>query len=132
VNFEDLGLLIKVTPHVTGANEVSLDLDAEFKQLGALTSNGIPAVLNTQYQSKIEVAGGEWAVLAGLMSKQEADSITGLPLISRIPLLRNNTIAKDEGATLIVLRPRVTIAPPSETPAWKVWTGSETRMPSEL
>ena len=132
INFEDLGLLIKVTPHVTGANEVSLDLDAEFKQLGALTSNGIPAVLNTQYQSKVDVAGGEWAVLAGLMSAQEATSITGLPLISRIPLLRNNTVTKDEGATLIVLKPRVTIAPPSETPAWKVWTGSETRLPSEL
>ncbi len=132
INFEDLGLLIKVTPHVTGANEVSLDLDAEFKQLGALTSNGIPAVLNTQYQSKVDVMGGEWAVLAGLMSTQEAKSITGLPLISYIPFLRNNTITKDQGSTLIVLKPHVTIPPPSENTAWRVWTGSETRLPPEL
>jgi len=132
INFEDLGLMIKVTPHVTGSDQVTLDLDAEFKLLGATSSNGIPVVANTQYQSKVSVATGEWAVLAGLMTAQEAKVITGLPILSYIPLLRNTTITKDQGATLIVLKPHVTIAPPSETPAWKAWTGSETRMPTEL
>ena len=58
---------------------------------------------------------GEWAVLSGLMTSQEAKTITGIPLLSYIPLLRQNTITKDQGATLIVLKPHVTIAPPSET-----------------
>jgi len=132
INFEDLGLVIKLTPHVIGLDAVTLDLDAEFKLLGATSANGIPVVQNTQYQSKVEIATGEWAVLAGLMTAQEAKVITGLPLISRIPFLRNTTITKDQGATLIVLKPHVTIAPPSETPAWRAWTGSETRMPPEL
>jgi general secretion pathway protein D len=132
ISFEDLGLVIKVTPHVNGRDQMTLDLDAEYKQLGASSANGIPVVENTQYQSKVELAAGEWAVLAGLMTKQEAKVITGIPIISRIPLLRNNTITKDQGATLIVLKPRVTIAPPSETPAWRAWTGSETREPPEL
>jgi Flp pilus assembly secretin CpaC len=117
---------------VIGLDAVTLDLDAEFKLLGATSANGIPVVQNTQYQSKVEIATGEWAVLAGLMTAQEAKVITGLPLISRIPFLRNTTITKDQGATLIVLKPHVTIAPPSETPAWRAWTGSETRMPPEL
>lgn len=128
ITFEDLGLLIKVTPHVTGPDDVSLDLDAEFKLLGATSSNGIPVVANTQYQSKVNVEGGEWAVLAGLMSAQEAKTITGLPILSYIPLLRNNTITKDQGSTLIVLKPHVTIPPASETPALKAWIGSETRL----
>jgi len=132
INFEDLGLLIKVTPHVMSADEVTLDLDAEVKLLGATTSNGIPVVANTQYQSKVEVRTGEWAVLSGLMSAQETKVITGLPILSYIPLLRNNTITKDNSATLIILKPHVTIPPPSETPAWKAWAGSETRTPPEL
>jgi general secretion pathway protein D len=132
INFEDLGLVIKVTPHVTGVDQVTLDLDAEFKLLGATSANGIPVVENTQYQSKVDVATGEWAVLAGLMSAQEAKTITGLPIISRIPFLRNTTITKDQGATLIELQPHVTIAPPSDTPAWRAWAGSETRTPPEL
>lgn len=132
INFEDLGLIIKVTPHVTSIDQVTLDLDAEFKLLGAVSANGIPAIANTQYQSKIDVATGEWAVLAGMMTAKEAKTITGLPILSYIPLLRSNTITKDQGATLIVLKPHITIAPPSETPAWKAWTGSETRTAPEL
>jgi type II secretory pathway component GspD/PulD (secretin) len=100
--------------------------------LGATSSNGIPVVMNTQYQSKVDVNAGEWAVLSGLMTSQEAKSITGLPLLSSIPLLRNTTITKDDGTTLIILKPHVTVAPPSEISSWKAWAGSETRMPSEF
>jgi hypothetical protein len=67
-----------------------------------------------------------------MMTSQEAKVITGLPILSYIPLLRNNTITKDQGATLIVLKPHVTIAPPSSTAAWRAWAGSETRLPPEL
>jgi type II secretory pathway component GspD/PulD (secretin) len=132
ISFEDLGLLIKVTPHVSSVDEVTLDLDAEFKLLGATSSNGIPVVANTQYQSKVHVAAGEWAVLSGLMTSQEAKTITGIPLLSYIPLLRQNTVSKDQGTTLIVLKPHVTIAPPSASPAWKAWAGTETRIPPDL
>jgi general secretion pathway protein D len=132
VSFEDLGLVIKVTPHVVSVDQVTLDLDAEFKLLGATSNDGIPVVANTQYQSKIDVMTGEWAVLSGMMTSQEAKVITGLPILSYIPLLRNNTITKDQGATLIVLKPHVTIAPPSSTAAWRAWAGSETRLPPEL
>jgi general secretion pathway protein D len=132
ITFEDLGLLIKVTPHIVSVDEVALDLDAEFQLLGATSSNGIPVVLSTQYQSKVNVMTGEWAVLSGLMTNQEAKTITGIPILSLIPLLRQNTITKDQGATLIVLKPRVTIGPPSGTPAFRAWAGSETRMPAEF
>lgn len=132
INFEDLGLLIKVTPHVSGADRVSLDLDAEFKLLGATSLDGIPVVANTQYQSKVNVKSGEWAVLAGLMSSQEATTLTGLPILSYIPLLRNNTITKDQRQTLIVLKPRVTIPPASDTPALQAWIGTETRLNSDF
>lgn len=132
VNFEDLGLVIKVTPHIISRDEVYLDLDAEFKMLGATTTNGIPVIMNTQFQSKVDVAAGEWAVLSGLMTAQEAKAITGFPLLSYIPLLRNNTITKDQGETLIVLKPHVTLAPPSENAEWSAWAGSETRLATEF
>ncbi|HEX5228173.1 MAG TPA: hypothetical protein VFW44_10710 [Bryobacteraceae bacterium] len=132
VNFEDLGLVLKVTPHIISVDEVALDVDAEFKLLGSTNANGIPVVLNKQYQSKVDVNSGEWAVLTGLMTSQEAKTITGFPLLSYIPLLRNNTITKDQSETLIVLKPHVTVAPPSQNPAWSAWAGSETRMPAEF
>jgi hypothetical protein len=131
-NFEDLGLVLKVTPRIHGADEVTLDIDAEFKVLGATTGNGIPVIGSTKYESKVSVMTGEWAVLAGLMTASEARTITGIPIISYIPLLRSNMITHDDGETVIVLKPHILVLPPTETPTWKAWTGSETRLPSEL
>ena len=131
-NFEDLGLILKVTPHVHGADEVSLDINAEFKLLGAAAVDGIPIISNKKYESKVTLKDGEWAVLAGLMTATESRSITGLPLLSAIPFLRNNTRSKDEGQTLIILKPHLLIAPPTETPTWKAYTGTETKLPTDL
>jgi general secretion pathway protein D len=131
-NFEDLGLVLKVTPRIHGPDEVSLDIDAEFKVLGATTSNGIPVIASTKFESKVTVMIGEWAVLAGLMSVSEARTITGIPIISAIPLLRSNMLTRDDGQTVIVLKPHILVLPPTETPTWKAWTGSETRFPTEL
>ncbi len=131
-NFEDLGLVLKVTPRIHGPDEVSLDIDAEFKLLGSSTIDGIPVIASKKYESKVRVSTGEWAILAGLMTASEARTITGLPILSLIPLFRSNSINRDSGETLIVLKPHILVLPPTETATWKAWCGSETRLPSEM
>lgn len=130
--FEDLGLVLKVTPHIHGTDDVTLDVDAEFKLLGATSVDGIPIIASTKYESKTRVMTGEWAVLAGLMTSSEARSITGIPILSRIPLLRSNNINTDYGQTLIVLKPHLLILPPSESPTWRAWCGTETKLADAL
>jgi len=130
--FEDLGLILKLTPHVHGTDEVSLDLDAEFKLLGAASVDNIPVISNKKFESKVRVMSGEWAVLAGLMTDTQARTITGFPILSLIPFLRSNTVTKEKAETVIVLKPHITVLPPSETPTWRAWTGTETRFATEL
>jgi general secretion pathway protein D len=130
-NFEDLGLLLKVTPHVHGLDEVTLDVSAEFKLLEAASVDGIPVISNKKYESKVRVREGEWAVLSGLLSSTDVKSINGIPILSLIPALRSNTISHDRGETLIVLKPHITILPPSEMPVWRAWTGTETKLPTD-
>jgi len=125
--FEDLGLVLKVTPWIHGTDEVSLEVDAEFKLLGAGAVDGIPIISSRKYTSKVRLRTGEWAVLAGLMTKSETNTITGIPGLSLIPLLRSNTTSKEDGATLIVLKPHLLVLPPTEFPTWRAWSGSETR-----
>jgi general secretion pathway protein D len=131
-NFEDLGLMLKITPHIHGADEVTLDVDAEFKLLGAAAMDGIPIISSRKYESKARVMTGEWAVMAGLMTSSEARTITGIPILSLIPLLRSNKINTDYGETLIVLKPHLLISPPSESATWRAWCGTETKLPSVL
>ena len=54
-------------------------------------------------------------------------TITGIPGLSLIPLLRSNTVTKDDGQTLIVLKPRIQILPPTEFPTFRAWSGTETK-----
>jgi len=132
INYEDLGLVLKVTPHVHGVEEVSLDIDAEFKLLGAGSVDGIPIVSARKFESKVRVGTGEWAVLGGLMTGSEARTITGIPLLSSIPLLRNNKTTHEDSETLIILKPHLLILPPTETATWRAYCGTETRLPVEF
>jgi len=131
-SFEDLGLVLKVTPRIHGTDEVSLDISAEFKLLGAGAVDGIPIISNRKYESKVRVRTGEWAVLAGLMTGSEARTITGIPGMSAVPFLRSNKVTKDNSETLIVLKPHLLSFPPTETATWRAWCGSETRLPAQF
>jgi len=132
INFEDLGLVLKVTPHVHGVDEVSLDVDAEFKLLGAGSVDGIPIVSARKFESKVRVGTGEWAVLGGLMTGSEARTMTGIPVLSSIPLLRENKTTHEDSETLIILKPHLMILPPTETATWRAYCGTETRLPVEF
>ena len=66
------------------------------------------------------------------MTSSEARTITGIPILSLIPLLRSNNVNKDKGATLIVLKPHLLVLPPSESATWRAWCGTETKMASVL
>ncbi len=131
ITFEDLGLVLKVTPTVHGDGEVSLDVDAEYKLLGAGSSNGIPVISSSKLQGKVRLEDGQWAVIAGLNSETKSDTRTGilgladLPIIGRF--LRNNTISKNSSQFLIVLKPHLLALPPWEDATPTLWVGTESK-----
>ena len=126
-NFEDLGLLLKITPHVHGTDEITLEVESEFKLLGSQAVDGIPIISNRKFQSKVRVATGEWAVMAGLMTDSDATTISGIAGLSAIPVLRKNDRNRSHGETLIVLKPHLLGLPPTEQIMKAAWVGSETR-----
>jgi general secretion pathway protein D len=132
VNFEDLGLVIKVTPHVHGTDDVSLDIEAEFKLLAGTSINDIPIIAERKFSSQVWLQEGEAAILAGLMTKSESKSISGIAGLSVIPFLRSNSKIRDRSETLIVLKPHLLISPPAEGSSRAAFIGSETRLRAEL
>lgn len=131
INFEDLGLVLKVTPSVHAGNEVTLHLDAEFKTLGGSSVNGIPVIDSRQFQGDVRLGGGEWAVIAGLASASDAHTRSGIAGLAAVPglgsLMSQNSRVQASSQTLIVLKPRITVVPPWETVAKPIWVGSESR-----
>jgi len=130
-NFEDLGLILKVKPQVHGLDEVSLDINAEFKVLTGQALNGIPVIANRKLESKVRLRSGRWALVAGLMDASEARSITGPAGLSRLPvigpLVRSTDRTNDARQVLLVLKPAVLSAPPGESATEAVFLGAESR-----
>jgi general secretion pathway protein D len=131
-NFEDLGLVLKVTPHVHGMDEVSLEVDAEFKVLSGQSENGIPVISSRKLQSKVRVKEGEWGVISGLMTMSEALTISGVPGISTLPAigraLRQTNRDVENTEVLVLMRPLLVDVPPDQFLTRTFWVGSEARL----
>jgi len=127
VNFEDLGVVLKVTPRVHNAAEVSFQLEAEFKNLTGEAENGIPVIATRKFATTSRMKFGETAILAGLVRETISQSWSGLPILSLVPALRVNNRSSEKTQLLLTIRPRLVSLPPTETPAASVWPGTETR-----
>lgn len=130
--FEDLGLVLKITPHVNGIDDISLEVEAEFKLLGSSSFNDIPVISNRKFQSKVSLAAGEWALLAGLMTETEGKTVTGIPGLSAVPFLHHTARTYDRGETLIILKPHLLSQPATEAIMTAAWVGTETRPRTQL
>jgi general secretion pathway protein D len=134
--FEDLGVSIKVTPHVHGYDEMTLEIEAEFKVLSGSALNNIPIISNRKFNSKVRIRNGEWAIMAGLAMQTDSVSLNGPWGLSSIPLLghlfRSNTRSVDESSAVLVLKPRLLSLPASEQPVRQFYLGTESRLPTVM
>ncbi len=130
-NFEDLGLEVKVTPHIFSEEAATMEIDASFKILTGQSVNGIPVIANRALKSTVQLKMGAWAMVAGLLDRNDTQIITGLPGISHIPVLGTltETHEHDRADTqeLLLMRPRLLTPPPADLPTHAYWVGSENR-----
>ncbi|HSW49555.1 MAG TPA: type II and III secretion system protein [Bryobacteraceae bacterium] len=131
INMEELGLVLQLTPRVTGAGDVMLDLSVEFKALTGQVIDDLPVIANRKLESDVRLRDGEWAVIAGLMSASQARTISGLAGFSRVPvigpLLRRNTQERAADELLVVLKPTILALPRVSAAAEPLGLGSEPR-----
>jgi general secretion pathway protein D len=129
--YEDLGLSLKLTPAVHGADDVTLDVDAQFKVLTGASVDGIPVIANRSVQSRANMRMGQWAAVTGLVNTSEARTLAGLAGLSRIPGLGPLTSTRDRNRSndqvLILMRPWLLGLPPGEAATHTFRVGSETR-----
>lgn len=119
VTLEDLGIILKVTPRINGDGDISMDIEADSKSLGAVTPTTIPAINENEFKSNVSMREGEWAVLAGIDVSTSSVSKTGLIGLAQIPgldqVLANNTRSREKSNTLLLLKPTITRLPMSSS-----------------
>lgn len=128
--FENLGLTMKVTPFVHDTEEMTLEVEAEFKLLTGAEINGIPILANRKFTSRVRMRDGQWALLGGLAQDSTTFNSSGIPGLMQMPvlgpLLRTNTREGNEGAVMLLLKPRLLGAGTDLTPG-PIFLGAEGR-----
>ena len=95
IQYQDLGLTLKVKPHFEGVDAVSLNLNLTLNSLAGSTINNIPVLNNREYTGVVSLRFGDSALVVSSMSKQDFLEITGVPGLSDIPGFQNATNRQD-------------------------------------
>jgi general secretion pathway protein D len=100
-----------------------MQLEIQFRALGAQSFNGIPVISNREYKGNITLKDEEPAVIAGALSRTEQLSMTGIPGFGYVPglnhVMTSNTKQVDDDELLIVITPHITSQPTGQTT--EVW-----------
>ena len=90
IEFENIEVVLNVTPRVTANNEIMLDVNVkrEFPDYtNRMNRNVPPGVGVRKASSQIMLKDGETAVIGGLYSLDTGDASAGVPLMKKIPII---------------------------------------------
>ncbi len=113
IQFRETGVILEVTPRVNSGGLVTLDIQTEVSNVSESVKTGVltPTISQRKIKSSIAVQNGQTVILGGLVQENATESRSGLPVLSRIPVLGalfGNVQKSLRGTELIILlTPRV-------------------------
>jgi Flp pilus assembly secretin CpaC len=114
IQYQDLGLQMKVTPYIHRDQSVSLKLDLKIEALGGTSINDIPILTNRQFTADLDLKDGASAVVSSYLTSQEVNAVSGLPGLSEIPGLQSTTnknAQRNNDELVILITPHVVRLP---------------------
>src|SRR5262249_20509653 len=136
VNFQfvDVGVNLDITPRVLLNRDVSMTVMVQVRAVaGDRNIGGVtqPVLTNRQVQHEIRLQEGETNVLGGIITDSEAVSLSGIPGLKDIPILKyffsQEKKTRDTTEIIILLTPHIVRMPAiSEVNLRGLYTGSET------
>jgi len=112
VTFKQTGIKLIVTPHVTDDRHVTMRLHTERSAVRPVADRELGFIVETQQaDNQLLVADGQTAVIGGLTVTEVTKTRSGIPMLSRLPLLgplfsfsSNQETRKD---LIILVTPRI-------------------------
>jgi len=120
IQYENVGIILYVTPHINPEGLVIMDVSPEISQLTGTTvpiSEGLnaPVIATRSADSRIGIRDGQTVVIGGLMEDRKTNTVSKVPLLGDIPLLgalfTRDQLTKSKTELLIFLTPHVASDP---------------------
>ncbi len=118
VEYKEVTLSLQVTPLINSKEEVTLQIDQQNDSLGAskvIGGNQVPSVNTQSFNTKLTIPNHGIAVIGGLIKDTRNTGNSSVPIIARIPIIRNlfgtTTKSDDRKELLIFMQPSIIQGP---------------------
>ncbi len=117
-DYQDVGVILTVTPRISPDGFVKMDVSPEITQLSTATVNVSPGfeapIINQRLATTaVSVQSGQSILIGGLISTADDTSTKRMPLLGRLPLLgiffRSTSKVSARTELLIVLTPQILV-----------------------
>jgi type IV pilus assembly protein PilQ len=119
--FIDATLSLKVTPHITPDGGVIMKLEAKNDSQGDVGASGQPAINKKKATTEVLVRDGETAVIGGILQISRKETESGIPWLSKIPILgylfRSEASQATNRELLIFITPKILKQEPAQAKA---------------
>jgi len=113
VQYQNTGVILKVTPRVNRSGEVMMDISQEVSDVTSTTSSTInsPTIQERKIASAVAIQDGETVALGGLITHNYTQSKSGIPWLDTLPVVGDffADTQKDMGKTelMVLITPHV-------------------------
>jgi type IV pilus assembly protein PilQ len=110
--FINASLRLEVTPHISADKSIVMDLRVSNNEPNQkVVSGGSPSIDKKEANTTILVKDGETAVIGGIYKIKEAESVSNVPFLNKIPILgylfRDKAKEKSKNELLVFITPRI-------------------------
>jgi len=109
--FKKVVLHLKVTPHITQDNRISMKIEILKDDVQSYTSTGVPTIATKKATTELLIDDGDTLVIGGITKTSESKGDTGVPLLGKIPFLgwlfRTDSNKNANEELLIFMTPRI-------------------------
>lgn len=115
IDRKDTGITLKITPQITEGDYIKLDVQQEISALKDTVTVGASSTDRTttkrSAKTSVIVRDQETVAIGGLISENESETTTKVPLLGDIPLLgylfRSKSVKRQKTNLILLLTPRV-------------------------
>ncbi|WP_022852193.1 type II secretion system secretin GspD [Limisalsivibrio acetivorans] len=87
-DYRDVGVKLKILPHISADDKVTLNIEQEVKKVSASTfDNTAPVTLTRSTKTRVKLKDGATMVISGLIKDDSTATRSAVPGLSKIPLL---------------------------------------------
>jgi Flp pilus assembly secretin CpaC len=112
IEYKEYGIRLNLLPNVTDDGKIQMQVAPEISTIDrSVTVQGVPGLLTRRMSTNLLLEPGQSFVLAGIFKQEDAESASGLPGVSKLPIIgsffRNKWKTGANTEMIVLVKPEI-------------------------